>query len=76
MDQILTGYTTLDKSAPGSNSNEGVPHIPQALKQEPHYQMKFNVILRLLNGSSQHINSCKYCYLTPIILFDINNNLV
>ena len=28
-DGILTGTTTLDQSWPGSNSNEGVFHIPQ-----------------------------------------------
>ena len=60
----VTSTTTLGPSRPEINGNEGVLHISQTVRLEPHHQMHFNVILRTLNGF-------KYCYLTLIILFSI-----
>ena len=44
IDRILTGISTSGQSGPESNGNEGVLHIPQVLKLEPHYRMQFNAI--------------------------------
>ena len=38
-DRTLTGTSTLTQSGPGSNGNEGVLHIPQTPKLDPHYLM-------------------------------------
>ena len=46
IDGILTGTVTLGQSGPESNGNEVALHIPQTLRQEPHHQMQFSVIIR------------------------------
>ena len=43
VDETLIGTTTLGKSEPESNSNEGVALHSREL--EPHHQMQFSVIL-------------------------------
>ena len=40
----LTGNTNTSETGPRSNSNEGVPHIPQTPGLEPYHQMQFSVI--------------------------------
>ena len=47
-DETLTGTTTPDQSEPVNNDNEGVLNISKALELEPHHQMQFSVIPRIL----------------------------
>ena len=64
INETLTGTTILGQSGHENNVNEEVLHIPQTPRLEPHHQMQFSVIPRILNGF-------KTCYLTLIILFKI-----
>ena len=64
IDGTLTGTTTPGPSELEYNSNEGVHHIPQTPRLEPHHQMQFTVISKTINGF-------KYYYQTLIILFNI-----
>ena len=54
IDETLSDTTNLSKSESESTCNRGILHIPQTPRQEPHYQMSFNVMPRTLNGF-------KYC---------------
>ena len=55
MKGTLTGTSILCQSGPGSNGNEGVLHIPQTLRLEPHHQMQVNVIHRTLKNDIYQI---------------------
>ena len=46
MNETQTGTTTPSQSWLGSNGNEGVLHIPQITKLEPHHYMHFNIVSR------------------------------
>ena len=48
LDGGLTGTTTPVQSGLESNANEGVLHIPQTPRLEPHHQIQFSVIPRIL----------------------------
>ena len=54
IDGTLTGTSSPNQSGPESNSHEGVLHILQILRVEPHHLMRISVILRTTNGF-------KYC---------------
>ena len=60
--------TTPSQSGSESNGNEAVLHIPQTPQPEPHHQMHFNVILRI-------VSDFKRCYLTITLLLDIIHSL-
>ena len=61
MDVTLTGTNSVGENGTESNDNEGVLHIPQTPRLEPHYLILFDVISKIVEGF-------KHYYLTLIQL--------
>ena len=64
IEEVLTDPITLDQIRPEGNDNEGLIYILDTIRLETHYEMKFNVILAILNGLKQ-------CYIAKIIFGNI-----
>ena len=70
IDWILKGTTSPGQGGSESNFNEGVLLIPQALRLEPHNQMLFSVIPRILlfiGGNLTPLQGHSQCIQNPSI---------